>query len=795
MLTPGQIYLKYYLVLLLFALVPIVAGYFVMRRRLSFKGMFLSMLVFILLFSSTIALVKTGFVSVMALYVVLGGMLWVETKRRPTRIFNASPPENPFAASPSPQQGTARGLFLSLARWIPFRARARDGQEQGTLTWPQALFAIFIGTFALYNWAYFQYIRPGDFPFVIPAANNLSANDYIINSMRSHFLMQNGEENYFHILNELDSQYRGPKPYHYLEMWLNGGIASIVGGLNVLCNVLVTYPLLYLCSFLGMMGIWEKFLLKNPSWNPFAQGQSPREGTAQARSPLTQRIILSSAKNLMSWPLVIPLLSLPFLFFSTLHFDIYNSWGYYAFSLPALSHRLKMATYEPFILGFLLLYQKEQPMYAWICLLGLFVATVVVGPALGVGILGIAAITLIFKIYPWQQSLRLFVYTLTILLYILLFYALTDSGEINIREDAGSSAVISLMQSKEQVIRLFTQKMDIFQHGVVHMFIMYWPYLLIPLLFAKRFSAWVKSQQFVVPIFYVIVFLIGALAYAYFHPKKDATQLYYNLAIPMMNCAGMVLVVWGVVSACCSFRFRNLSNARPSPKGDQPQEEKLNGETSFEYSGQARHRENNKSSVGLPFRGWGRAMDNWLPILKICLLLFFLTTISYRQFNYAYNKNIQPRQQQHYSQEYLTQIREYVQSRPSPPLGAAIKGGKDYASTFSKQTFSYSLGFYLAYMRNGCLTLSISDFEVPIKSASEGYDVASGLFYQFVEKQKAEGKFRAIEESQVDFVKEFEVDFLVVSKEGEIGSLLKEIIIEKIIDQKSGESFLVLKKK
>ena len=145
-----------------------------------------------------------------------------------------------------------------------------------------------------------------------------------------------------------------------------------------------------------------------------------------------------------------------------------------------------------------------------------------------------------------------------------------------------------------------------------------------------------------------------------------------------------------------------------------------------------------------------------------------------------------------YSDDYLRQIKGYVLSDNKPTIGAAIKGGKDYKSGFSKQTAAYTLGYYLAYMENGAIALNISDFDIPNPKWGDELDRASNLFCRFVKDQKARKVFVSIGQSQVDFIKKHDLDFLILSKNGTLREEVQAIVADTIMDDVSGERFLLI---
>jgi len=174
--------------------------------------------------------------------------------------------------------------------------------------------------------------------------------------------------------------------------------------------------------------------------------------------------------------------------------------------------------------------------------------------------------------------------------------------------------------------------------------------------------------------------------------------------------------------------------------------------------------------------------------------LVFLTLFA-RQVSFAVKRNIYPAMTtKKYSDDYLQQIKAYILMGDSPNIGAAIKGGKDYNSGFSKQTAAYTLGYYLAYMENGSIALNISDFDIPKLKWADELDRASNLFCRFVEAQKADKAFVSIGQSQVEFIQEYDLDFIIVSKNGVLREEVETIVHDRIVDSISGERFLLMEK-
>ena len=166
----------------------------------------------------------------------------------------------------------------------------------------------------------------------------------------------------------------------------------------------------------------------------------------------------------------------------------------------------------------------------------------------------------------------------------------------------------------------------------------------------------------------------------------------------------------------------------------------------------------------------------------------------FRQVSFAIHKNIAPASRtQKYSDAYLQKIKTYILSDKKITIGASIKGGKDYNSGFAKQTAAYTLGYYLAYMENGAIALNISDFAIPNPNWGDKLDRASNLFYRFVEAQKTTKTFVSIGQSQVEFIQKYDLDFIILSKNGTLREEVASMVKEEIIDEVSGERFLIIK--
>jgi|GEM_PF-5095887 len=646
-------------ILSLISLVFILIGrQFQQSKILTFRVAFFSVFSGVLILSAAFAILKTGGKTIMLGFLLLAIFYFVERRSNPISSIKV----------PLPQH---KSLFILLG--------------------------IFFCTLVVFTWSFLTIAQFDGFPYYISSGTEINQNDYLINIFRSYYLGITGEENYYHVFNNIDTAYHGPKPYHYLELWTAAALTYFFGDLTAEKFILITIPLYNLIAFLGILALWEKY--QQIRWYHL-------------------------------------LLSIAFLFFAGLHFQFYDQWKIPNLSLPILTHRVKMCTYYPFILAFLLQIDKKKPQQSILFLVGLMVATVVVAPALSGGI-GLFLIYQFLILGNKRNAISATGYFVGILLFIFLFYKFTETGQFNIRANAGASSL-----SSNIISGLITAPLDqlIFLCALLFKeIILYSPLLLVGFfLFSKEKRIFTYNFHLLVLIIGTIV--SGAVFYTILKEQKDAIQLFYNIANAILNC----LLIWVIIKL-----------------------------------------------LSKPLKGNLLSSITWNHIV----IGIFLSVMLVKQFSYAVKKNIyEAIYKETYNDEYLEQIKTYVLMDEKINMGAAIKGGEDYNSRFSKQTAAYTLGYYLAYMENGSIALNISDFDIPEMELGDEQDRVSNLFYRFVKEQKARKEFISIGQSQLEFIKKHDLDFIIISKNGLLRPELKSIIADSIIDNVSGERFLLIEK-
>lgn len=425
-----------------------------------------------------------------------------------------------------------------------------------------------------------------------------------------------------------------------------------------------------------------------------------------------------------------PILATSFLLLAGLYL-FYGKFGFPALSLPILTYRFKMVVYYPFFFAFLLSTLYQQKKSAILCLLALPIATIVALPA----VLGtIVLFTLgnrFGKFFTGKDLKQILLYTLVLLGGLALFYGLTPVPNANSTFAVEGNELSSLLDP----IQLFGTIPTYFKrfiYVISHTLLLYLPFLAVAILLGKR----LKPFTF---IGWISLFLLisAALAYSLLADFAQSSQLFYNPAFSLVNCIGILLF---------SSAFIIFSNTSKS---------------SFQFR---------------------------------CTSVLFIITIC-SQFYLLSQRHIFPRNQEHYSASYLLQIQEWVKTDQLSSLGGAIRGASDYESEYSKMTAGYVLGYYLQFMKDGITTVSMSDFEVPIDPENERNnlkDISSGVFFQYVQKQKNKGSFRSIADSQVKFMQDNGINFLILTQNATLPSEFEEQIKQVLEDPVSGERFVLL---
>jgi hypothetical protein len=177
--------------------------------------------------------------------------------------------------------------------------------------------------------------------------------------------------------------------------------------------------------------------------------------------------------------------------------------------------------------------------------------------------------------------------------------------------------------------------------------------------------------------------------------------------------------------------------------------------------------------------------------LRYALLVLVLATVYWQTF-YEETQPI-PRRQ---STAYLAQIGREIK-KIANPIGAYMKAEKEYKTIFSKSHMVDIKGYNLAMFNPQYHLISLSIFVTPLDKKSRYYAVEKAMqetapFFKFVQNQQKNKKFATIEQSQIDFLEQFKINYLILSPLAQPSHLLKQKIKKEIQDPVSGEIFALL---
>lgn len=599
-------------------------------------------------------------------------------------------------------------LLLALFQWAEYSRNAKNSKKTINFTYSSPFFVppvLFLALFTLFLYSCWGFIRPDSFiPFSIPSSHPSAARDIIFQSHLPYFMTLTGQENEFHVLNTLDNAYHGAKPYHYFELWLTAILIGFTKLPSIFCLHFVTSVFINWIAYLGFLAIWEQFGKVN--W----------------------------AKALFTYL---------FLFTGGFFFDFYNQLSWLQ---PAYVYQQSLLLYEPklayvyfFGMAFFILALRNYHVVGILCLLQMSIATALSLPSILLSCVLVSIVSLLWK-YPLtrKNAKSLFAYTILIAFGVLLFYNFFDVSSIQ-RE---GTKINSFSELKEKLVFLNSPKLgfNLLVGTPILTFILYFPYILIIILFYKKIITFLQIYHLDLLVTQVLaIALCGVISWIIFYYQLNSLQLYYNTTIHLIN----VLLCTFVIAIFSRFDKKEL---------------------------------------------WKYSIVFCLFVANTTQMLVFAA----EEYPFRSNPTI-------YGNQYLEKIQNYLTKFNSSKvvLGLSVKGKEDFVATFDSYVTIYANGYYLPYMRNGAITVSITDFDVPIDDANDMIKkraeagVKMGGFYQFVKRQKQNKQFENIAQSQLDFVQKHKPKFTIVSPKAILPTTLQPLVKEEWIDELSGEKFYI----
>jgi hypothetical protein len=314
-----------------------------------------------------------------------------------------------------------------------------------------------------------------------------------------------------------------------------------------------------------------------------------------------------------------------------------------------------------------------------------------------------------------------------------IFYAtlkVNDKGLAGVEVTSPFTLLMNMITSAS----LKTQ-VNIIAGSLIHLMILYFPLFVGILLFFQKNNSISAIPEFDVSHFVVLTIALSIAVWAILYLELNSTQVFSNSAIVLLNL---------YIAACLISIYKKRQ-----------------------------------------FRGGIAFMALVLIISSLCLQI--VQTFEARNT------------QTLHSQQYLNEIYQIVKA-DTLVRGVCIKDAGILQDVFSKYNAVYPLGDYLTTMNDDIRVINIGDFNTPIDSSSVMNTYRSlkamenGLFYKIVTRHnQLPVPDSIIEESQIDFIDHFNVQFAILSANTELPGYLKHRIDKFIEDDFTKEKFIVLK--
>jgi hypothetical protein len=132
------------------------------------------------------------------------------------------------------------------------------------------------------------------------------------------------------------------------------------------------------------------------------------------------------------------------------------------------------------------------------------------------------------------------------------------------------------------------------------------------------------------------------------------------------------------------------------------------------------------------------------------------------------------------------------------PIGVYIRSKEEYNSVFVKNSKFATPANFLLSINDRCHQISLSVFDIPLDDNSPLFSFESGLvtsstFYRFVQNQKLGNRFVSVEQSQIDFINQYHIQYIVASPHVKIPYMILNKVIAQRIEPVTKERIMILK--
>jgi hypothetical protein len=523
------------------------------------------------------------------------------------------------------------------------------------------------------------------------------------------------------------------EPYHYFELWLLNLLTNSTQKLSFLLYDLVLFPFFLFLVLLGYLAVYEQITIKNKTRNYILALL-----LVLAVSGYTDFISFGFWQHASLKPLA----------------NLFGHFNNIAFFSSA--YVLKMAVVKVFLLAFLLFWLRQKHTQAFIALLALPLINMATAPAV---LAGSCLFALCNFRYRWLPNLQ---NNMVIIASFLFLFAYTFFAWFN---KTGTQVEVANFWTMQNFFNSFMaspkELLKFVEENLLHFFIYYLPFCL--------FLLFVTLQKPAIRLlfkhyWFLIGFFVLAILFVY-------ACLWH---IPDVHQIGKVILfaAFETLFVLCAMSYVSVKNVSDTSKAITifvafilvlgAAKNVFSRELGFGTLLAKLHLTNTKIKSRIPYS------ENYLKRVYAHLLPIYGTT------------------------DYPNHLPKGLK-KLGITFCAAEDFGKQYDLGFDQKQ---GLGMYLNYMGNGYAMINSSLYKIDAPSVWKKDKrlenvIKNNYFVKLGDEQKTNKKFVSYSQILADFIKQQKIRFGIATKDAVIETEILPLIKMEIIDENTGERFLV----
>ncbi len=425
-----------------------------------------------------------------------------------------------------------------------------------------------------------------------------------------------------------------------------------------------------------------------------------------------------------------------------IHYDIFSSG--------------KLIEYYPFVFASILLLLNSHKSPSIIILLSLCIVSISPIPGIIPAIFILSAYLFYKKNISLKETIELYIYSIIFVSsFFVLYYIINSNGNNVLSNKIYAIDIYYIM--KNYTLNHLSYWFNMLRITLNNFIIgIPWMYFIILVFYIFNKYKFKMGVNINLKIFFYLTFftMISALIFSnIMHYQPESYQFLYNITSVLLNTTLVICLVYFTIN----FKQLNISKY-------------------FKYL--------------------------IYIALTIWIILEAKTVVNNKnRFDYSCYGTLQ---YEKYSGEYLLKVRETFINSHINKIGACLINYNKIPlkSMHFSNPIKYNLGDYLSLFSNNSSTISINSNDINMKKIRDinlmtffmlEDELYTTLFYNYVNNQQAKNTYKSIEQSQIDFLDDYKMDFIIIQKGATVSDLIKNKIKTVIEDPKSGEKFCLLK--